>query len=134
MPHLTSPSSTPDAAVVAPLIVPNSNEHGTRFFSRVLDRSVHSTISNTPYASVSNVDTAKAGPHALPVVCECGRSNPDNCVRFGEEMTAPYLDSHLSKHYMVSGFRETDAAQDKLGPIETYLRNRVAPMPPDAVM
>jgi len=118
-----------EAAVMAPLIVPNSDAHGTLFFSRVLDRSVRSTISNIPYAPVTNIKTAMAGPHAPPTVCKCGRSNPDNCVTADKQMTSPYLESTLSKSYMLYGFGEAPAVKDTPSPVETYLRNRVAPYP-----
>ena len=113
--------------VIAPLFVPGAEAHGVRSLSRVGPEgaALHTTVSNLPYASVSDLKTTEAGPFVPSLTCECGRANPDRCVD-GAQGTMPFIDSKASKASMASAFHNQPYMP--VGPVQSYMQLRAAPL------
>ena len=115
----------PTVPVMAPLFVPNASVSGTRQYSRVQSiGAVHTTVSNLPYASVTDMRVVEAGPYTPSLVCGCGQPNPDSCVE-SLAGTMPYLDSALSRERMREAF--STPPYMPVGPVQAFLQMRAGP-------
>ena len=113
--------------VMAPLFVPNAEAHGVRSLSRVGPEgaALHTTVSNLPYASISNLKTTEAGPFVPSLTCECGQSNPDRRVGSAQG-TMPFIDSKGSQASMAFAFHNQPYMP--VGPVQSYMQLRAAPL------
>lgn len=117
---------------MANMFVPGTATRGTRFISR---QGLHTTISNLPYASVTDMKSAEAGPHVPSLVCDCGQANPDGCVPVDSRTTKPYLVSSLTRSYMLSaadsapymGDMSAKTPTEPLNATQDFLRRRASP-------
>ena len=110
--------------VMAPMIVPGARVPGTRTFSQASPLgAVHTTVSNLPYASVTDIRTTQAGPFVSALNCSCGSPNPDSCAR--TRPTEPFLHNSYSLRHMAEAFT---SPATKLSPTQAYLRMRAGPI------
>ena len=110
---------------MAPLIVPGSTVAGVQTFSRAqAEGAVRTTVSNLPYASVTDMRLTEAGPYSSSVSCGCGQLNPDSCVHTTGG-TAPFLDSKLSHTYLKQSYDSSPYLA--ISPVQAYLQLRAAP-------
>ena len=114
------------APVMAPLVVPSDVSQHVQVFSRAQPNGVvRTTISNLPYASVTDMIVTEAGAYTSSVSCACGQSNPDSCV-LPRSITAPFVDSTLSHDYLRQSYSSSPYLS--ISPVQAYLQLRAAPL------
>ena len=116
----------PASAAVGSLFVPPRSTPNTEFFARVTQRGVvNTTVSNMPYASLTNMRTTEAGPFIPQMACGCGQANPDSCVKtLGG--TSPFLDAPLSREMMEASYDSSPYLS--VTPVQAYLQLRASPL------
>lgn len=122
-----APLLRPNASTaVGSLFVPPRTTPHTEFFARTLQRGVvNTTISNMPYASLTDLPTTEAGPYTPQLACGCGQANPDSCVT-SLQGTPPYLDAPLSRSMMDASYNSSPFLS--ITPVQAYLQLRASPL------
>lgn len=111
---------------MAPLIVPGGISPHVQMFSRGQpEGAVRTTVSNLPYASVTNMIVTEAGPYTPAMSCACGQPNPDACV-VTTSATAPFLDLKLSHTYLQQSYDSSPYLS--ISPVQAYMQLRAAPL------
>ena len=123
---MSPPSYRPpsDALTIGPLFVGSAFKTPT-FSQGTPTGVVNTTVSNQPYAPVTNVADTLASPFPASTSCSCGQPNPDGCVG-AHQTTDQYLEFPLSKKERYASYNQSPALS--ISPVEAYLALRAAPM------
>ena len=124
--HQKARQLNPASTALGSLCVSPRSTPNTEFFSRVLQRGVvNTTVSNMPYASLTNTRATEAGPFIPQMACGCGQANPDSCV---ESLggTSPFLDAPLSREMMEASYNSSPYLS--VTPVQAYMQLRASPL------
>ncbi len=125
-PHAAGTLRPNATTAIGSLFVPSRSAPNTEFFARVHQRDVvNTTVSNMPYASLTEMRTTEAGPYTPQLACACGHANPDTCVT-RQQGTPPYLDAPLSRAMMDASYDSSPFLS--VTPVQAYLQLRASPL------